>query len=63
MTCKADRHKPSNRPKKSDAERRKRLKVQKKRLVALGLPAEQVEKLDPSVVRTLLKRPAKIAKK
>ncbi len=63
MTCKADRHKPSNRPKKSDAQKRKRLKVQKKRLVALGLAADKVEKLDPNTVREMLRRPAKIAKK
>lgn len=63
MTCKADRHKPSNRPKKGFAERQRRLRVQRKRLIALGLQAEDVAKMDPTKIRSLLRKPSKIAKK
>jgi hypothetical protein len=62
MTIKADRHKPSNRPKKKDAERRRRLRVQKKRLLALGVPADQVAVMRVDKVRELLRRPAKLVK-
>lgn len=62
MTTKAKRHKPSNRPKKKPAERLRRLKVQKRRLVALGVPPEKVEKMDAKTVRTLLRKPKRIQK-
>jgi hypothetical protein len=48
------------RPKKSPAEKRRRQAVQKKRLVGLGVPAEKVAKMQPGVVRTMLRHPAKI---
>ncbi len=32
--------------------------MQKKRLIALGVPAATVEKLDSKTVRTLLRKPA-----
>lgn len=51
------------RPKKSEAERRKRLKVWKKRLAKLGVPAAESDKMTHNEVRTLLKRPAKVAAK
>jgi hypothetical protein len=49
------------RPKKSESRKRQRLKVWKKRLLALGLPAEQVAKLQYVAARTLLKRPKQVA--
>lgn len=58
MTTKAERHKPSTRPKKKTADKRHRIKVQKRRLIALGLSAKTVEKLDAKTVRTLLRKPA-----
>lgn len=51
------------RPKKSESERRKRLKVWKKRLAKLGMPAAAIEKLTHVQARTLLKRPAQVAAK
>ena len=55
--------KPLTRPVKQAGERRRRLKVQKKRLANLGLPAEKIAKMNSKQVRDLLKRPAKLAKK
>ena len=52
--------KPITRPKKSEGERRRRQKVQKARLVKLGMSAAVVAKMQPLVVRNLLKRPAKV---
>ena len=46
--------------KKNAGDKRRRVKVQRKRLIALGVPAEKVGKMNPKEVRTLLKRPAKI---
>ena len=51
------------RPVKKMSDKRRRQKVQRRRLVALGVPEEKVKKMDPVVVRTLLKRPAKLLKK
>jgi hypothetical protein len=48
------------RPRKGAAARNQRQKNQAKRLVALGMSEEAVEKLNPKEVRDLLKRPAKI---
>lgn len=48
------------RPKKSVLDRRRRQKVQRKRLVALGVDAAKVEKMNPKVVRDMLKRPKKL---
>jgi len=48
------------RPRKSGAARNQRQKNQKKRLVALGMSEEAVEKLNPKEVRDLLKYPAKV---
>ena len=60
-----ERVKHVRRPKKSTAERARRQKVQKKRLVALGISQETADKLQPLEIRTLLKRPlrAKQARK
>jgi hypothetical protein len=48
------------RPKKSESDRRKRLKVWKRRLLKLGMPEAKVAKLTHTEARTLLKRPKKI---
>ena len=52
-----ERVKHVRRPKKSSAERARRQKVQKKRLVALGVSQETADKLQPLEIRNLLKRP------
>ena len=52
--------KPRVRPKKDGVERRRKQKVQLKRLVALGMPEAIAGKLNPKVVRTILKYPAKV---
>ena len=57
---KSPRDKNLNRPKKKPAARRRREKVHRKRLIALGMPEDKVNKLDSSAVRALLVRPAKI---
>lgn len=60
MTTKADRHTPSNRPKKSESAKRARQNVHRKRLVKLGLAEDKVSKMTPQEMRTLLRRPKKI---
>lgn len=55
------RKKPSRRPKKSLLERSRREKVQRIRLVGLGMPEAEVAALDRSAVREKLRRPAKVA--
>ena len=52
-----ERVKHVRRPKKSPAERARRQKEQKKRLVALGISQETADKLQPIEIRNLLKRP------
>ena len=52
-----ERVKHVRRPKKSTAERARRQKEQKKRLVALGVSQETADKLQPIEIRNLLKRP------
>ncbi|MCB1070793.1 MAG: hypothetical protein H7A43_10250 [Verrucomicrobia bacterium] len=61
MTCNADRHKPSNRPKKSTSERRRRVKVQRRRLVELGMDEAVVAKMTEQAIRDALRHPKKIA--
>lgn len=58
----AYRKKHLNRPRKKPADKRRREKVQKTRLIKLGVPAAEAAKLSPMTVRTLLKRPAKLKK-
>lgn len=48
------------RPRKGGAAKRRRQADQKKRLVALGLPAEEVAKMSPRDVLTKLKYPKKV---
>ena len=54
--------KPHSRPKKKPAERRRREKQHRKRLVALGVDEKSVQKMNPQRVRRLLRRPKKIAR-
>ena len=61
------RTKHLRRPVKSPAEKARRMKEQKKRLVALGMTEAEVAKMNADVLRTLLHRPmqvvARVAKK
>jgi len=52
--------KPTTRPKKDGAERKHRQKVHLKRIIALGMPEAVACKLNPKVIRDILKYPAKI---
>ncbi len=63
LTQRTLRNKNRYRPKKSPAERRRRVAVQRRRLVALGMPADVVAKLDPVTVRALLRRPERLRRK
>lgn len=54
------RKKPMRRPRKSEALKRRRAKLHRKRLVALGLPEEKVAKLNSKEMRSLLLRPKKL---
>ncbi|MFU8779477.1 MAG: hypothetical protein ACNA71_00460 [Kiritimatiellia bacterium] len=49
--------KPISRPKKGVSERTRRIATHRKRLVALGLPEEQLRTMNPDEMRTLLQRP------
>ena len=49
------------RPKKTEAERMRRVKVQRRRLVGLGMDEEAVKRLDFKQLRALLKHPKKTA--
>ena len=51
--------KPRTRPVKSEGARRRRQATQAKRLVALGVPEETVNTLQPGHIRGVLLRPAK----
>ena len=57
-----ERVKHVRRPKKSPAERARRQKEQKKRLVALGVSQETADKLQPIEIRNLLKRPLRVSR-
>jgi hypothetical protein len=60
MASKIDRNKNIQRPKKGRAEKARRQRTQRKRLVALGMTEPEVKKLDIEQVRTLLKKPLKV---
>ena len=53
-------HARLRRPKKGFSDRQRRMKVQRKRLVALGVPEDKAAKLDSLQLRSMLKRPSKI---
>lgn len=58
-----DRHlkvKSTKRPKKRGCERKRRQKVQARRLAALGVSEAKIKGMTPLAVRELLKRPAKL---
>lgn len=50
------------RPKKSVAEKARRQKAQKKRLISLGVSQDAADKMSPLEIRNKLKRPAKVVK-
>ena len=52
----------AKRPIKKTSDRRRRIKVQTRRLIGLGVPEEKVKNMNPKQVRLLLKRPAEIKK-
>jgi hypothetical protein len=54
------RTKPTTRLKKDGADRKRKQKVQLRRLISLGMPAEVANKMNPKIVRDILKYPAKI---
>ncbi len=56
------RNKNLRRPRKTGVARRRRQKLHRKRLLALGVPAKEVETMDSARMRLLLKRPKQIAK-
>jgi len=53
------RNKNLRRPRKSGTERRRREQTHRRRLAALGVPADQLRKLDAVQLRALLKEKAK----
>lgn len=57
------RNKNRSRPRKGASEKLRRLKVQKNRLVKMGMSAESVARLDFDQVRELLRLPAVLKKK
>lgn len=50
------------RPRKAAGPKRRRQLEQRRRLIALGVPEEQVAKMNPKEVRDMLKYPAKVKK-
>lgn len=61
MSSKNFRNKNIQRPKKSGIARRRRDKVHRRRLIELGMPEEEVMRLDTKSLREYLKYPAKTA--
>jgi hypothetical protein len=53
---------PRTRPIKSQAEKRRRLKAQRARLVKIGVDDSVVAKMQPEEVRKLVQHPAKVKK-
>ena len=54
---------PITRPKKKAIERRRREKIHKARLAALGVPEEDILHMTSKKIRELLKHPVKLKKK
>jgi hypothetical protein len=54
--------KPRVRPKKDGCDKKRKEKVQKRRLVALGMPEDLAARLNPKQVRDFLKYPNKLDK-
>ena len=57
MATSTFRNKNEVRPKKQGAAKRARIKAQKKRLIGLGVPEEQVAKMQSDTLRMFLKYP------
>ena len=55
------KHKNSSRPKKSGARKKRRIFEHKKRVLALGVPAEKVAQMNTKQLRDCLKAPLKTA--
>jgi hypothetical protein len=53
----------AGRPVKGASDKKRREKVHRKRLAALGMPEDQIKKLDPSEVRNLIKAPMMLKKR
>lgn len=53
--------KPMTRPVKSLCERKRRLKMQKKRLMTLGVPEAAISLMNTRQIKDLLKMPAEVA--
>jgi hypothetical protein len=53
------KNKNYSRPKKTGAKKRRRALEHTRRLEAMGIPAEQVKRLNPGEMRDLLKTPKK----
>jgi hypothetical protein len=62
MTCKADRNKNLTRPRKKPSDRLRRIKTQRKRLIALGMPEDEVVRMTATEVRRALKHPERVKK-
>ncbi len=62
MGTTAERNKNLSRPKKSNGDKMRRQRDQKKRLVALGMDEAIVAKMNAREVLDKLKRPAKVVK-
>ena len=60
MATSTFRNKNMVRPKKTGAAKRRRCLMQRRRLVALGLSEETVDKMQVDRVREFLKRPKKV---
>jgi hypothetical protein len=54
------RTKPTTRLRKDGADRRRKQKVQLRRLILLGMPADVANKMNTKVVRDILKYPARV---
>jgi hypothetical protein len=52
----------AGRPVKGASDRKRRQKVQRNRLIKLGVTEDKVKKMNPLEVREMLKKPAKIKK-
>jgi hypothetical protein len=61
--AKHPRYKSHNRPRKSGAAKNRRTKNHRKRVIALGVPADKVAKMNTEQLRELLKAPLKTKKK
>ena len=59
LKIKSRKNKNETRPKKRGAAKRRRVLEHKRRLAALGVPEEKINRLTPKEMHELLKRPKK----